>query len=68
MYCEQGLKPGRMRPTGNVAVLQRTEWIQASRVNEYWTRDFVADTLFNDSLIRNLTGLDTFSGKLPRSQ
>ena len=61
IYCEESLNPRRRRPRLNVSGAHRMERVNASRINECWSIDFVADNLFNGRRIRALTVVDNWS-------
>lgn len=61
IYCEEGLNLRRKRPRRSVAAAHRLERPVLSSVNECWSMDFVADSLFNGQRIRALTVVDNFS-------
>lgn len=61
LYCEEGLnlrvKHKRKRPGATLRIPRQ----QAKSVNETWSMDFAADSLFNGSRFRALTVVDNFS-------
>lgn len=61
LYCEEGLnlrvKHKRKRPGATLRIPRQ----QAKSVNETWSMDFAADSLFNGSRFRVLTVVDNFS-------
>jgi len=61
IYCEEGLNLRRKRPRRRVAAAHRIERPALANVNECWSMDFVADSLFNARRIRALTVVDNFS-------
>jgi len=61
IYCEEGLNLRRRRPRRRVAAAHRMERPELSTINECWSMDFVADSLFNGNRIRALTVVDNFS-------
>ena len=61
IYCEEGLNLRRKRPRRRVAAAHRIERPLLSDMNECWSMDFVADSLFNGRRIRALTVVDNFS-------
>lgn len=61
IYCEEGLNLRRKRPRRRVAAAHRVERPQVASIDECWSMDFVADSLFNGRRIRALTVVDNFS-------
>lgn len=61
IYCEEGLNLRRKRPRRRVAAAHRVERPTLTTINECWSMDFVADSLFNGRRIRALTVVDNFS-------
>jgi len=61
IYCEEGLNLRRRRPRRRVAAAHRMERPELSTINECWSMDFVADSLFHGNRIRALTVVDNFS-------
>lgn len=61
IYCDEGLHLRRRRPWRRVAAMHRESQPAVSRINEAWSRDFVADELFNGKRPPN-----TFSTALAR--
>jgi putative transposase len=61
IYCEEGLNLRRKRPGRRVAAAHRLERPELSNINECWSMDFVADSLFNGRRIRALTVVDNYS-------
>lgn len=61
LYCEEGLnlrvKHKRKRPGATLRIPRQ----QAKGLNETWSMDFAADSLFNGSRFRVLTVVDNFS-------
>jgi putative transposase len=61
LYCEEGLnlrvKHKRKRPGATLRLPRQ----QAKGMNDTWSMDFVADSLFNGSRFRVLTVVDNFS-------
>lgn len=61
VYCEDGLNLRRRRPRRRVAAAHRSEQPEATRIDDCWSMDFVADALFNGQRFRSLTIVDNFS-------
>ena len=61
IYCEEGLNLRRRRPRRRVAAAHRMERPDVSTINECWSMDFVADSLFNGRRIRALTVVEVVS-------
>ncbi len=61
LYIEEGLQMRRKRPRRNRSCQIRKTRQQASRTNESWSMDFMADQLFNGQRFRLLTLVDNFS-------
>lgn len=61
IYCEEGLNLRVKRPRRNKSAKQRSTPLQATIINQYWSMDFVSDTLFNGRRFRALTIVDNFS-------
>ncbi len=61
LYVEEGLQMRRKRPRRNRSCQIRKTRQQASRTNESWSMDFMADQLFNGQRFRLLTLVDNFS-------
>ena len=61
IYCEEGLNLRRKRPRRRVAAAHRMQRPCVMSINECWSMDFVADSLFNARRIRALTVVDNFS-------
>lgn len=68
IYVEEGLSLRRKRRRRRVAAAHRTGRVEASRIDECWSMDFVADELFNGRRIRALTVVDNFSRQSPAIQ
>lgn len=51
------------RPRRNRSAAQRFEHIDAARVHQVWSMDFVAGQLFNGKQFRILTVVDNYSKK-----
>jgi len=61
IYCEEGLNLRRKRPRRRVAAAHRVLQPVATQIDECWSMDFVADSLFNGRRFRALTIVDNFS-------
>jgi putative transposase len=61
IYCEEGLNLRAKRPKRRVSAAHRVKRQSAAYVNEVWSMDFVADSLFNGRRFRALTVVDNFS-------
>ena len=61
VYREENLGLRRKRPWRHVSSVHRQERRPASRANEVWGMDFVADELANGRKIRTLTIVDLFT-------
>jgi len=61
IYCESGLNLRSKRPKRRVSAACREMRPVVSNVNQTWSMDFVADSLFNGRRIRALTIVDNFS-------
>jgi putative transposase len=61
IYCEEGLNLRRKRPRRRVSAAHRVERPVASTLNDSWSMDFVADSLFNGRRFRALTVVDNWS-------
>ncbi len=63
IYREQGLVLRPKRPLRNRSAKHRIEKIEALRVHQVWSMDFVADQLFDGRKFRVLTIVDNFGKK-----
>jgi putative transposase len=61
LYKLEGLCVGRHKPRRHRSVVARPEATKATRVNESWSMDFMADQLFDGRRFRLLTLVDDFS-------
>lgn len=61
LYREEGLQMRRKRPRRNRSCQVRVERPMATRVNEIWSMDFMADQLFSGRRFRLLTLVDHFT-------
>lgn len=61
LYKGEGLCVGRHKPKRRRSAMTRPETIKATRANESWSMDFMADQLFDDRKFRLLTLVDDFS-------
>jgi len=61
IYCEEGLNLRRKRPRRRVSAAHRIERPDVFTIDQCWSMDFVADSLFNGQRIRALTVVDNFS-------
>lgn len=61
LYCEEGLQMRRKRPRRNRSCQVRVTRPAATRVNESWSMDFMADQLLSGNRLRILTLVDNFS-------
>lgn len=61
IYCEEGLNLRRKRPRRRISAAHRMERPVASTLNDSWSMDFVADSLFNGCRFRALTVVDNWS-------
>jgi putative transposase len=61
VYCEEGLALRRKRPWRHVSAVHRAVREPASRANEIWSMDFVADELADGRRFRALTVVDLFT-------
>ena len=61
IYCEEGLNLRRKRPRRRVSAAHRVERPDVLTIDQCWSMDFVADSLFNGRRIRALTVVDNFS-------
>nr|WP_145924845.1 IS3 family transposase [Syntrophotalea acetylenivorans] len=61
IYCEEGLNLRHKRPRRRVAAAHRVQRPEVSKIDQYWSMDFVADNLFNGRRIRVLTVVDNLS-------
>ena len=61
LYVEEGLQMRRRRPRRNRSCQVRSTRPTASRFNESWSMDFMADQLFTGQRFRILTLVDNFS-------
>lgn len=65
IYCEEGLNLRTKRPKRNKATAHRQPTASASRIDECWCMDFVADQLFDGQKFRALTVVDMYSRNCP---
>lgn len=65
LYREEGLHLRRRRPRRRVSAVHRLRQPPATRINECWSMDFVADNLFNGRRFRALTIVDNFTRECP---
>ena len=61
IYCEEGLQLRSKTPRRNKSCQVRQEQPKATRADESWSMDFMADQLFNGQRFRVLTIVDNFS-------
>ncbi|WP_153304659.1 IS3 family transposase [Trichlorobacter lovleyi] len=61
IYCEECLNLRRKRPRRRVSAAHRANRPVASSLNDSWSMDFVADSLFNGRRFRALTVVDNWS-------
>jgi putative transposase len=61
IYKEEGLNLRSKRPRRNKAAAHRMERPDINSLNQCWSMDFVADSLFNGQRFRCLTIVDNFS-------
>jgi len=61
LYCEEGLAMRSKRPRRHRSSQVRQERQPASRLNERWSMDFMAEQLFDGRRLRILTLVDNFS-------
>ncbi len=61
IYCLEGLNLQSKRPRRHVTARHRCIRPALTAVDQCWSRDFVADNLFNGRRIRALTVVDNFS-------
>ena len=61
LYIEEGLQMRSKRPRRHKSSQVRRERSQATRINENWSMDFMADQLFDGCRFRLLTIVDNFS-------
>ncbi len=61
IYKEEGLQMRRKRPRRNRSCQVRVERPRATRTNESWSMDFMADQLFDGRRFRLLTLVDNFT-------
>lgn len=61
LYREEGLCVGRHKPRRHRSSVTRPELTRATRVNESWSMDFMADQLFDGRRFRLLTIVDDFT-------
>lgn len=61
LYKHEGLCVGRHKPRRNRSAVTRPESTKATRINESWSMDFMADQLFDGRKFRLLTLVDDFS-------
>jgi putative transposase len=65
LYCLEGLHLRVKGKKKRVRSLKRPERLNATRLNESWSMDFVSDALFNGRRFRALTIVDNFSRECP---
>ncbi len=65
IYCEEGLNFRSKRPKRRRSAAHRKKQPQATRIDQVWSMDFVADNLFNGRRIRALTVVDIFRWQSP---
>ena len=65
LYRQEGLCVGRHKPRRHRSAVTRPEGTKATRVNESWSMDFMADQLFDGRKFRLLTLVDDFSRESP---
>ncbi len=61
LYRQEGLCVGRHKPRRHRSAVTRPERTTATRVNESWSMDFMADQLFDGRKFRLFTLVDDFS-------
>ncbi len=61
IYCEEGLNLRRKRTRRRVSAACRETRPEVYNIDQVWSMDFVADSLFNGRRIRALTIVDNFS-------
>jgi len=61
LYQQQGLSLRHKRPRRNKAAQLRQPHMQAQRIIQMWSMDFVADNLFDGRKLRMLTVLDCYT-------
>lgn len=61
LYTEEGLQLRRKRPRRNRSCQVRVARAAATKVNENWSMDFMADQLFSGQRFRLLTLVDNFT-------
>ena len=61
IYCESGLNLRSKRPRRRVSAACRETRPVVYNIDQTWSMDFVADSLFNGRRIRALTIVDNFS-------
>lgn len=61
LYKEEGLCVGRHKPRRHKSSVTRPERTTATRANESWSMDFMADQLFDGRRFRLLTIVDDFT-------
>ena len=61
IYCEESLNLRRKRPLRRVSAAHRANRPVATYLNDSWSMDFVADSLFNGRRFRALTIVDNWS-------
>jgi len=61
LYRDEGLCVGRHKPRRHKSSVTRPERTKATRVNESWSMDFMADQLFDGRRFRLLTIVDDFT-------
>lgn len=61
LYRLEGLNLWAKRPRRHVVAARRAERPRATRPDEIWAMDFVADALFNGKRFRALTVVDAYT-------
>jgi len=61
IYSSEGMSLRRKRPRRRVAAAHREAMPSPGKINQCWSMDFVADSLFDGRQIRALTIVDNFS-------
>jgi len=61
LYRQEGLCVGRHKPRRHRSAMTRPEATKATRANESWSMDFMADQLFDGRRFRLLTLVDDFT-------
>ena len=65
IYKEEGLSLRKKRRRKKTASESRVEMYRASKPNEKWAMDFVADSLYNGRRLRMLTVIDEYTRECP---